>query len=128
MWSPTVNAVAVNVAVPSEVIEMVWMRESAPQGLSSTAGWGCGRIEADEPVFLAPVRRITFSLAPASQKLTLPSGEPVGTGETMAVRVIDCSSAPGFGEIVSVVIVLAAPAIVTVTEPEVEVASVLLPP
>ena len=57
----------------------------------------------DEFIFTAP-----RSVAP-SKKLTVPSGEPVGTGETVAVRRTACPKEAGFGEAISVVVVAVAP-------------------
>ena len=56
------------------------------------------------------------------KKLTLPSGEPVGTGATVAVRVTDCPAVAGFGKAVSAVAVEVGIALtVSVTTVDVEV-------
>ena len=44
-----------------------------------------------------------------SKKLTVPSGDPVGTGEIVAVRRTACPKEAGFGEAVSAVVVAVAP-------------------
>src|SRR5579863_2365012 len=95
---------------PSEVF--------TPQGLAPPSGRRFVRSRTPARVFPTPFGRPIASAAPASQKVTVPSGVPVGTGDTIAVRVTAWPSAPGLGEIVSVVVVLAAASIVTVTGSE----------
>jgi hypothetical protein len=65
----------------------------------------------------------------AEQKLTVPVGVPVGTGEIVAVNVTTAPTAAGFGEPVRlVVVVVAAPGlIVSVSVLEVDVANPVLP-
>src|SRR5579862_8616689 len=100
---------------------------SAPQGLAPPAGRiaKAPRVAAAD-LLLVP-RPTMMSSEPASQKVMVPSGEPVGTGATVPVRVMVWPATPGIGEIPRVVAVLAAAVIVTVTGSEVESASVSLP-
>jgi hypothetical protein len=58
----------------------------------------------DEFKFTVPRRLVP------SKKLTVPSGEPVGAGETVAVRRTAWPKVAGLGEAVSAVVVLVAPA------------------
>src|ERR1700733_11029447 len=65
----------------------------------------------------------------AEQKLTVPVGVPVGTGEIVAVNVTAAPTVAGFGEPVRLVVVVVAAAglIVSVSALEVDVANPALP-
>jgi len=65
----------------------------------------------------------------AEQKLTVPVGVPVGTGEIVAVKVTSAPTAAGFGEAASVVVVAVGVngLIVSVNAVEVDVANPVLP-
>jgi hypothetical protein len=74
-------------------------------------------------------RFIVPSKVAPSEKLTVPSEDPVGTGLTAAVKVTAAPTVAGFGEPVSdvVVVVAAAGLIVSVRALEVDVANPVLP-
>src|SRR5437762_3514745 len=64
-----------------------------------------------------------------SKKVTVPSGYPVDVGETVAVKRIDWPAAPGFGLLISTVVVEAGGSaeMTSVADEEVEVANPLFP-
>ena len=68
---------------------------------------------------------VPSSVAP-SKKLTVPRGDPVGPGDTVAVKRIDCPETAGFGLAIRTVGVETA-AITSATDEEVEAAKPALP-
>ena len=56
------------------------------------------------------------------KKFTVPRSEPVGAGVMVAVKTMGCPAAAGFGEEVSVTVVVVAPLMVSVTAAEAELA------
>ena len=125
LWSPTARVVTARVALPSDPTFAEPSNASAPHGPG--AGPFAPEARGERGVFAPNERWTPTSGVPESQNAMVPSDEPVGTGATAPTSVTLCPSNPGFGEIVSVVAVVAAALIVSVTTLEVEVAKAPLP-
>jgi hypothetical protein len=125
---PLAKLLLVNVAVPVESTSAEFSEVPLPHVLCSS-----GAADAPRPARAAPLGRVraaairTASLLPPRQNVTLPNGEPVGTGAIVAVNVTACPAFVGFGETVRVVIVAMALLITSLMLFEIEAAEPAFP-
>jgi hypothetical protein len=128
LWAATERLVVVNIAIPEELKVIVPSKVPLPQG-AGVSGVMCGGVRP------LPARTFGINLSttlgpivPPSQKMTLPSGDPVGAGVTVAVNVTVWPKVAGFGRAVSAVDVAVGSAlIVSVATAEVVVRKFVLP-
>ena len=128
------NAVVVGVAPPAEMISVSGADVDAakPELPEKMAVIECEPAVRLLLLTVAIPEEFKFAkpigVAP-SKKVTVPSGDPVGVGETVAVKTIDWPAVPGFGFPVSTVVVEAGGSaeVTSVTGEEVEVANPLFP-
>ena len=105
MFVPSASDAVANVAEPELPRFMVLNSVAGPQGLLCPSGVNTGRRPVREAAAAGNAANRVPTSSDPRQKLTLPSGEPVGAGLTVAVNVTVCPTPAGFGFAASVVVV-----------------------
>ena len=128
LWAATERLVVVNIAIPEELTVIVPSKVPLPQGAGVSGVMRGGVRPFPAGTFGINLSTALGPIVPPSQKMTLPSGDPVGAGVTVAVNVTVWPKVAGFGKAVSAVDVAVGRAlIVSVATDDVEVRKFVLP-
>jgi hypothetical protein len=127
MLVPSESDEVANIAEPEPLRFTVPSKVALPHGFSFSSRENPGRVAARAPGAKADAASLVLPSSDPRQKLTLPSGDPLGAGLTSAVKVTDCPMPAGLGLADRVVVVVTALLITSLMLFEIEVPKFAFP-